>query len=240
VKPERKIKAPAGFRKLSAEIIACEKCPRLRKYCLEVAQQKKREFINWEYWGKPVAGFGDPNAEVWIIGLAPAAHGANRTGRMFTGDSSGNWLYRALYKAGFANQPTALSRHDGLSLKRVFISAVVRCAPPKNKPSRKEMENCRSFLEREWKLLKNLKVVICLGRIAFENSLRLLKKRASPEKLPSAISFFHGAVYKLPKPLPTLIASYHPSRQNTQTGKLREPMFNAIFEKAQKLLQEKE
>jgi uracil-DNA glycosylase len=205
---------------LQSEIIACERCPRLRAYCREVAKVKRRAYRDQEYWGKPVPSFGDPQARVLILGLAPGAHGANRTGRMFTGDRSGEFLYRALYETGFANQPTSTSRTDGLSLTGAYISASAHCAPPDNKPSREELRNCRPYFERELKLLKNVRVVVALGRIAFDTYLSLVNERRK---------FGHNIVHDL---TPTLISSYHPSQQNTSTGKLTGKMLREVFEQA--------
>lgn len=220
---------------LNARIIACEKCPRLRRYCRKIARVKRAAFRGWEYWAKPAPGFGDPEAEFLLIGLAPAAHGTNRTGRMFTGDRSGDFLYAALFRAGFANQPTSVSRDDGLRLSNCFITAVARCAPPANKPARRELANCRPYLEEELRLLKNVRAVLALGRIAFENYLELLKQQGH---IPSraAYRFAHGASYELPLSLPRLFASYHPSQQNTQTGRLTPKMFDQVLVKVREYL----
>lgn len=208
---------------LQNKIVACTLCPRLRDHCREVAEVKRRAYLDQEYWGKPVPSFGDPQARVLILGLAPGAHGANRTGRMFTGDKSGEFLFRALYETGFANQPTSISRDDGLILTGAYISASAHCAPPGNKPAREELLNCRPYLERELKLLKNLRVVVALGKIAFDTCLSLAGKRAK---------FGHNIVHPLN---PTLISSYHPSQQNTSTGKLTAKMLREVFEQAQSL-----
>jgi uracil-DNA glycosylase family 4 len=207
---------------LQREIVACERCPRLRGYCREVSQVKRRAYLDQEYWGKPVPSFGDPQARVLILGLAPGAHGANRTGRMFTGDKSGEFLYRALHETGFANQPASTSREDGLMLTGAYISASAHCAPPDNKPSREELRNCRPYLERELKLLKNLRVVVALGRIAFDTYLSIVHERRK---------FGHNIVHDLK---PTLISSYHPSQQNTSTGKLTAKMLREVFEQARR------
>ena len=204
---------------LNTRIVACRRCPRLVEWREQVAREKKREFRDWEYWGRPVPSLGDFNARVLIIGLAPAAHGGNRTGRIFTGDSSGRWLFRALHKAGFANQPTWERRDDGLRLNDCYITAAAHCAPPGNKPLPSEIANCNPFLREELAALKNLKVVIALGRIAFEVYLKTCGVAPLPE-------FGHNRRYDLK---PMLVASYHPSRQNTNTGKLTEPMFDAVF-----------
>lgn len=214
---------------INAGIVACARCPRLRRWCLRVAREKKREFRDWTYWGRPVPGFGDPRARVWIIGLAPAAHGANRTGRMFTGDSSGDWLYRALHRAGFANQPLSRSRDDGMKPRDVYISAVCRCAPPDNKPTPHETANCSGFLRRDFEALRGgLRVAVCLGQIAFANCLKLLTAAGAPAPKPRP-QFAHGAEFDLGPAWPRLVASYHPSRQNTNTRRLTEPMLDAVF-----------
>src|ERR1051325_8879549 len=219
---------PDTLPKVNEEVIHCARCSRLRTYCEEIARVRRRMYREWEYWGKPVPGFGDPKAQLLIIGLAPAAHGGNGTGRFFPGDSSGDWLYRALYETGFASQPHSVSREDGMLLQGAYINAAVRCAPPDNKPLPAEFSNCREYLEREIALLKNVKVAVALGKIAFDAYLSILKQQG---RIPSrsAYHFAHAAVHHFPAPLPTLIASYHPSRQNTQTGKLTRPMFLAVF-----------
>ena len=205
---------------LQQEIVACERCPRLRAHARAMAQIKRRAYQDHEYWGKPVPSFGDPEASVLILGLAPGAHGANRTGRMFTGDKSGEFLYRALFETGFANQPTSLSIDDGLKLTGAYISASAHCAPPDNKPTPIELRNCRPYLERELTLLKNLKVVVALGRIAFDTYLSIINERAK---------FGHNLVYDFK---PILIASYHPSQQNTSTKKLTAEMLREVFKRA--------
>lgn len=216
--------------RVQQQVIACARCPRLVQYRQQVAQQKRRAYRDWEYWGKPVPGFGDPKARLVVVGLAPAAHGGNRTGRVFTGDSSGDLLYRTLYRTGFANQPHSVSRDDGLRLRDAYITATVRCAPPQNKPLPKEMQNCRKYLERELALLRRVKVVVALGKVAFDSYLSILKDQGFIASR-SPYAFAHGAVYRFAPPLPTLIASYHPSRQNTQTGKLTPRMFLSVFRK---------
>ena len=223
------------WERLNAEIIACTLCPRLVEWRQEVARKKRRAFRSWDYWGKPVPGFGDLKARLVIIGLAPAAHGANRTGRMFTGDSAGDTLIRALHRAGFANQPTSRHRDDGLELHGVYLTAVLRCAPPRNRPTAEELANCRPFLSRELALLPAVRVVLTLGRVAFDGYLRLLREQGYA--LPH-LSFRHGACYRLQPPLPILIASYHPSRQNTQTGRLTEEMLDAVFSLIKGLLKD--
>ena len=225
---------PAWLDQLNREIIACERCPRLRAHCDKIAREKRRAYRHWAYWGKPVPGFGDPGARVLILGLAPGAHGSNRTGRMFTGDSSGNFLYPVLYKAGFASQPTAQRRHDGLRLEDAYITAAVRCAPPGNKPTPREIANCARFLDRELAGLKQVRVVVALGRIGFDAYLNHLKRRGLLESKKGYV-FAHGARYRLPDGR-ILLASYHPSNQNTQTGKLTKKMLQEIFREAKRLL----
>ncbi len=223
------------WKNLEEAIISCRQCPRLVDWREEVALKKRRAYLDWEYWGKPVPGFGDYQARVLVVGLAPGAHGANRTGRMFTGDGSGDFLYPALHQAGFANQPQAVKRGDGLELNDMFISAVCRCVPPGNKPKAVEISNCLPYLEQEIDLLSGLKVIVALGRLAFDQSLRLFHQRTG-ERL--RFEFAHNVSYKLGDGLPWLVASYHPSRQNTQTGRLTEGMFADIWDKARELLDE--
>ncbi len=211
---------------LNADVIHCRRCPRLVAWREEVARTKRRAYMDWDYWGKPVPGFGDHDARLLILGLAPGAHGSNRTGRMFTGDSSGETLFGALYRAGFANQYTWQRPDDGLELDDAFITAVVRCVPPKNRPNRPEKDNCQPFLAREIALLDDLEVVLALGHVAFTEYRRLLRQQG--HELPS-VDFEHGAFYDLGAELPKLAVSYHPSRQNTQTGLLTLEMFDAIF-----------
>jgi len=214
---------------LDKEIISCRKCPRLVAWREEVARVKRKAYIDQEYWGKPVPGFGDPKARVLIVGLAPGAHGSNRTGRSFTGDASGGFMYPALYRAGFANQPTATSRNDGLTLKDLYIAAVARCAPPANKPTLEELNNCQPYLEREFEILKP-RVIVCLGRIAFERVLRIYSVRKPAWK------FGHGALFQMEDGT-WILCSYHPSQQNTLTGKLTAKMFDDIWTKAKSLLE---
>ena len=223
-----------GWEALEQEVIACRACSRLVVWREEVARVKRRAYRDWDYWGKPVPGFGDRNARLLIVGLAPGAHGSNRTGRMFTGDSSGETLFGALHRAGFANQPTWERADDGLALTDVYITAVGRCAPPKNRLTQEELLNCRPFLERELALLTRLEVVVALGRVAFDELLRLWGEQG--HAVPR-LDFAHGARYELGPALPTLLVSYHPSRQNTQTGRLTLPMFDAVFEEARALLE---
>jgi uracil-DNA glycosylase family 4 len=232
----RIVTAADSWDALNNQIVACEACPRLVAYRQEIARTKRRAFRDWEYWGRPVPGFGDPEAELVIIGLAPAAHGANRTGRMFTGDGtsgSGDTLMAALYRAGFANQPISRHRDDGLELHNAFLTAVVRCAPPKNRPTRQELLNCRGYLARELALLPRVRVVLTLGRIAFDGYLAMLRDQGV--QVPR-LEFRHGACYEFEPPLPTLVVSYHPSRQNTQTGRLTQAMLDAVFRQIRELL----
>ena len=197
---------------------------------------KRRAYRDWEYWGRPVPSFGDSRAELLIVGLAPGAHGSNRTGRMFTGDMSGNVLYRVLHKTGFATQPTSVSRDDGQRLIDAYITAVARCAPPGNKPTREEIANCRPYLERELDLLRNVKVVVALGRVAFDNYLGILQKRGLIRSR-AAFAFGHNRMFETAPGQPALIASYHPSQQNTSTGKLTEEMLAAVFRRARKIVE---
>jgi uracil-DNA glycosylase len=220
---------------LEREIISCRKCPRLVEYREKVAREKRRAFREWEYWGRPVPGFGDPRAKLFILGLAPGAHGSNRTGRMFTGDRSGDFLYAALHKAGFANQAASYRREDGLKLKNVYIAAAARCAPPDNKPLPIELLNCRGYLERELALLRP-RVVLALGKIAWDTYLEILKSRAVIESRAKFV-FAHGAEAKLPGGGPRLIGVYHPSQQNTQTGKLTAAMYAKVLKRLQRILQ---
>jgi len=213
----------ASLRVLNEEIVACRKCPRLVAYREKVAKEKRRAFREWTYWGKPVPGFGDSEARLLILGLAPAAHGANRTGRMFTGDRSGDFLYKALHKAGFANQPTSLHRDDGLQLKDAYISATARCAPPENKPLPEEILNCRGYLERELEILQP-KAVLALGKIAWDAYLKILKRRGIISSR-ARFKFGHGAEAELPPPYPRMFGVYHPSQQNTQTGRVTPAMY---------------
>jgi uracil-DNA glycosylase family 4 len=218
---------------LQRRIVSCDRCPRLREHCSRIAQVKRRAYQSDTYWGRPVPSFGDPDARVLILGLAPGAHGANRTGRMFTGDSSGDFLYRVLHATGFASQPTSRSADDGLTLKDLWITASAHCAPPDNKPERAEVIACRYWLEQELALLTRVQVVVALGRIAFDNYLDVLRERGHIASR-GAYAFGHGVVHPLE---PVLIGSYHPSQQNTSTGKLTEPMLREVFETARQLLQ---
>jgi len=220
-----------AFEVLRKRIISCRKCPRLINYISTVAINKVRRYKDWHYWGQPIPGFGDPEARLLIIGLAPAAHGGNRTGRMFTGDSSGDWLIRALYETGFSNQPESVSRDDGLKLTSVYITAAVRCAPPRNKPLAEEIRNCSEFLLEELRLLDKVEIVLTLGRIAFDTYMKYVYPRNSDVKP----RFQHGGIYKF-KGMPFLVTSYHPSKQNTQTGRLTWEMWIDVFKKIKQML----
>jgi len=215
------------------EVISCRRCTRLRRYCEEIATSKRRAYRDWIYWAKPVPSFGDEKARVLVLGLAPGAHGSNRTGRPFTGDGSGDFLYPVLYDVGFASQPISVSRGDGMKLHDCWISAVVRCAPPDNKPKRSELANCAPYLDREIALLIDLRVVVCLGRIAFDGYVQHLMRTYKSESKPR-FKFSHGAEYPLPGGR-HLIASFHPSLQNTNTGKLTRGMLLEVFERARGL-----
>jgi len=228
---------PGWLEELNREIVACERCPRLCTHCQKMAREKRRAYRDWEYWGKPVPGFGEPEARVLILGLAPGAHGSNRTGRMFTGDGSGDFLYPALHRAGFASQPNSSHREDGMRLTDAYITAVVRCAPPANKPAPREIANCAPFLDRELAGLKNVRVVVALGRIAFDGYLNYLK-REGMEIRKNGFRFAHGARYRLANGT-ILMASYHPSLQNTLTGKLTARMFQKVFDTAGRLARER-
>jgi uracil-DNA glycosylase family 4 len=218
---------------LNREVVACTRCPRLVEYRERIAREKRRAYLSWDYWGKPVPGFGDPQARVLIMGLAPGAHGSNRTGRPFTGDASGNFMYPVLYETGFASQPTATDRNDGMKLKDLYITAAVRCAPPDNKPLPQELAECAYFLDRELAGLEKVKVVVALGKIGFDAYLNYLK-RGGLLTTRAPYLFKHGAHYPLPNGK-VLLASYHPSNQNTQTGKLTRKMFVEIFQEAARL-----
>ncbi len=232
---------------LRQEVISCTRCPRLVQYLETVARTKRRMFRDQEYWARPLPGFGDPEARVLVVGLAPAAHGGNRTGRMFTGDGSGNWLIESLFKYGFSNQPTSRHPDDGLELRDAYITAAIRCAPPANKPLREELLACRPFLLREMALLSNVSVIIALGKIGFDAYLQAYREAEPRSGDPSspggtggsrpspALKFAHGATYTLPDGT-HLVASYHPSQQNTQTGRLTRDMFEGIFAMVRGLL----
>ena len=224
-------------------VIQCRKCPRLVAYLKEVSLHKPKRYRDWDYWSKPLPSFGDPDARFLIVGLAPAAQGGNRTGRMFTGDRSGEWLFNALYQFGFANQPNSLRRDDGFELEDCYITATIRCAPPKNKPLPKEIENCRPYFLKELDLLKNIRVIVPLGQIAFAQTLKSLRVKGL--EVPP-LSFGHGKLYRLSLRTQhselrtiTLITTYHPSQQNTQTGKLTRPMFHRVFKMVKKKIEDK-
>jgi uracil-DNA glycosylase len=221
---------------LNDEIVCCDRCPRLRGHCEAIAREKRRAYRDQTYWGRPVPSFGDPRARLLVVGLAPAAHGGNRTGRVFTGDSSGDWLYEALHRFGFANQPTSVAANDGLALTDAWITAVNHCAPPGNKPSLDEQRRCRPFLVRELSLLRRVEVVIALGRIAFDGLFRAWAEAGHPPPKPRP-AFGHGSelMVRPGRPL-TLIGSFHPSRQNTNTGRLTRPMFHRPFRRAREIL----
>lgn len=219
---------------LADEVVSCTACPRLTAHCHNMAEVKRRAYREWEYWGKPVPPFGDPGARILIIGLAPAAHGGNRTGRMFTGDRSGDFLYRALYETGFASQPESQARGDGQKLTDVYITAAVRCAPPENKPTPDEFRSCRRYLERELTLLKNLKCVVALGKLAFDAYLGILRDGGIIRSR-AAYVFGHNVRYEIPGAA-VLVGSYHPSQQNTSTGKLTAEMLREVFEQTRRIV----
>jgi uracil-DNA glycosylase family 4 len=237
------MKREIELRNLQNLIIKCRKCPRLVAYLKEFSNHKPKRYRDWNYWSKPLPSFGDPNARVLIVGLAPAANGGNRTGRMFTGDRSGEWLFNALYEFGFANQPNSLRRNDGFKLEDCYITATIRCAPPENKPLPGEIENCRPYFLKELDLLENVQVIVPLGQIAFTQTLRPLRLKGI--EIPS-MAFGHGKIFSLRTPnsvrnadlrsLRTLITTYHPSQQNTQTGRLTRPMFHQVFKMVRKKL----
>jgi uracil-DNA glycosylase family 4 len=216
---------------LQQEVIRCTRCPRLVKYCSEIARTKRKAYRDENYWGKPVPGWGDPDARLLMIGLAPAAHGGNRTGRVFTGDASGDFLFRALHKAGFANQATSHHREDGLQLKDAYLTAVVHCAPPDNKPLPVEIETCRSYLVEELRILTNVRGVLVFGKIALDGFRAALSEAHGIDFPAAAIPFQHGASYQIDRLGIRLFISYHPSRQNTQTGRLTASMFDTVFRK---------
>ena len=213
-------------------IVQCDRCPRLRDHCAAVAMEKRAAFRDWDYWGRPLPNLGEPTARLLVVGLAPAAHGGNRTGRMFTGDRSADFLLRAMHETGFANQPTSLSRDDGLRLIDAAVTAVAHCAPPANKPTPGEMENCFGFLEETVGLMPNLRAVVALGRIAFDGCVRLYRKRGWWDES-NKMTFGHGARRRC-DPAPILLCSYHPSQQNTFTGKLTPAMLRAVFAAARR------
>jgi len=221
------------LRAFNARVTACRRCPRLVAWRETVAKEKRAAFADEPYWGQPVPSFGDPEARILVVGLAPAAHGANRTGRMFTGDRSGDWLFRALHRAGLANQPEATSRDDGLRLRDVWITATVRCAPPANKPTTDERDRCRAWLEKELDLFGHARVIVTLGGLSHTHTLRVLAERGAPVPKPRP-RFGHGVEVPIDGH-PTVLASYHPSQQNTFTGTLTEPMFDQIWTRARLL-----
>lgn len=224
------IAAADSIAAVQRRVVACRACPRLVEWREETARVKRRMYRDADYWGRPLAAFGDPNARLLIVGLAPAAHGGNRTGRMFTGDRSGDWLFGALHRAGFANQAASTHRGDGLELRDALITAAARCAPPANKPTREELAACRPYLVREIELLADLRVIVALGRIAFDALLRAWSDAG--RTLPRKPAFGHNAATRLPDGGPLLIACYHPSQQNTQTGRLTEAMLDEVFRQA--------
>lgn len=237
-----------SIERIERNVTACTRCPELRAYCAQVAREKKRAYADWTYWGKPVPALGDPKARVMLVGLAPGAHGSNRTGRMFTGDASGNFLFPALYRAGFASQPTATDRNDGLVLHDCFITAAARCAPPQNKPTPQELRNCHPYLLEEFDAMPQVRVMVGLGKIGFDAAARVLRDRQFT--FATKPIFGHAALFEARSPRKDggrkggndertlfLLGTFHPSQQNTNTGKLTVPMFDAIFKKAKSLLQ---
>jgi uracil-DNA glycosylase family 4 len=227
------VDAREDWQALNSEVVACRRCPRLVDWRERVAQEKRRAFHDWDYWGKPVPGFGDMDARLVIVGLAPAAHGANRTGRMFTGDSSGDTLAAAMHRAGFASRSTSAHRGDGLELYDAYLTAVARCAPPGNRPAKSELASCRQFLARELRLLHSARIVLALGHIAFNGYLSMLRDM---DVVTSKLAFAHASWYTFEPPLPVLVACYHPSRQNTQTGRLTDEMLNTVFTQIRQFL----
>jgi uracil-DNA glycosylase family 4 len=219
---------------LQHTISDCTLCPRLTTYRRKVAKEKVKRFMDWDYWGRPIPGFGDPKAQLYVLGLAPAAHGGNRTGRVFTGDRSGDWLYEALHAFGFANQSESVHRNDGLKLKNCYVAAAVRCAPPANKPTKEEFETCRPYVQEELQLLRSVRVVVVLGKIAWDEYWRTCQLMEQDIPLPRP-KFSHGVEYVLPWNV-TLLGSYHPSQQNTFTGRLTRPMFHQVFRRAKSLV----
>jgi len=224
---------PSALAVLNKEVVNCNRCPRLVAYREQIGREKRRAYREHEYWARPVPGFGDPKARVLILGLAPGAHGSNRTGRPFTGDASGKFMYPILYKVGFASQPTAEHRDDGLKLLDCYITAAVRCAPPDNKPMLSELANCAEYLDRELTILKQVSVVVALGKIGFDAYLAHLKRMGVLQRS-TGYKFGHAAAYEMPNGV-TLLASYHPSNQNTATGKLTAKMFEHVFQQAKRI-----
>jgi uracil-DNA glycosylase family 4 len=231
VRPTESSTPVINLAQLHRRVVACERCPRLREYCTAVAAQKRRAFVEWDYWGRPVPGFGDPDARLWVIGLAPAAHGGNRTGRVFTGDRSGDFLYAGLFRAGYANQPTSVARGDGLALRDCYVSATARCAPPANKPLPIEIANCAEYLDDEWRLLRRNRVILALGKIGWDAAVRLAARHGCTGG--KGVDFGHGAVRDLSDQL-SLVGSYHVSQQNTFTGKLTPLMFDRVLVECQR------
>ena len=233
-----KMSTQTQLQELHEEVIACTRCPRLVEWRERVARERVRRFADQVYWGKAIPGFGDPAARLLILGLAPAAHGANRTGRMFTGDRSGDWLYRSLYKFGFASQSKSTAQDDGLVLTDCYITAALHCAPPQNKPTAEEKNNCLPYLIQEIQILQNVQTIVVLGKIAFDTAVRILRQLNKLDR-EAKLNFSHGGEFCLPDGL-TLLASFHPSQQNTFTGRLTEPMFDAVFERARQLIERNE
>ena len=223
-----------SLQKIRERVVGCRECPRLVRWREQVARERTKRFSDCAYWGKPVPGFGDPKARLLTIGLAPAAHGGNRTGRMFTGDRSGDWLFRTLHKFRFSNKPTSVHREDGLILKDCYITAAIRCAPPENKPLPSEVRNCRPYLLQELEMLKNVRVIVGLGKVAFDAAVSSFHQ-LQWDTLKKKPKFRHGAEYRMNNGM-TLIGSYHPSQQNTFTGRLTETMFDGIFRRARQLI----
>jgi uracil-DNA glycosylase len=228
------VKAEKALRVIAEEVCACRKCPRLVKYREKVAREKRRMYCDWEYWGRGIPGYGDKNARLFILGLAPAAHGGNRTGRVFTGDRSGDFLFKTLHEAGFANQAASVRREDGLQLKNAYIAAAVRCAPPANKPLPSEIENCRGYLQRELEIFQP-KAILALGKIAWDAYLEILKSEGKIESR-AAYKFAHGAEAEIADDLPRLFGVYHPSQQNTQTGRVTETMYAEALRRIREFL----
>ena len=228
----KRARGQAELYALEGEVTACRRCPRLVAWREQVAREKRAAFAGWDYWGRPLPGFGDPDARILVFGLAPAAHGGNRTGRIFTGDRSGDWLFAAMYRAGLANQPTSVSRDDGLRLRDAWVSAAVRCAPPANRPTPQERDNCLPWTERELMLLPRVRVIVCLGAFAWDAGLRVRAALGDPAPRPRP-RFGHGA--ELPGERWTLLGCFHPSQQNTFTGRLTEAMLDAVFGRAREL-----
>jgi len=226
---EPRLSSTSLLLKVREQVVDCRRCPRLVQYREQVARDKRREFSEWNYWGRPVPGFGDPDAYLLIVGLAPAANGGNRTGRVFTGDRSGDFLYKCLYKMGFANQPVSRSIDDGLELNGAYVTAAVKCAPPDNKPSPVETSNCSSYLAEEIDALPRLSAILCLGQFAFNAVMKTIRKKYKIEQ--KTLGFAHGRILRLAEGVPLIVCSYHPSPRNTQTSKLTEKMFLSVLRK---------